>query len=141
MKIEKGKRYLCLEDVVMEDSDTVAYYKDKIYRSEVDDCITNEQGDKEHWWPKDNCEPKRETVFQEYIEFVWGEEVEYRNGGRWETGTFVGRIPKTDSFYPCVLLVDDHITCKEEIRKKKVKLTKQEIANKFGISPNDFEII
>lgn len=48
--IEKGSYHKCIEDVVMEDGGEEVYLKDKIYVSEIDGCITDELGEKEHYW-------------------------------------------------------------------------------------------
>lgn len=56
-QIKKGDKFLCTEDVIMDggrhDSDC-AYKSGKTYTSERDGAITDEWGDKEHWW--DNWE-------------------------------------------------------------------------------------
>ena len=49
MKIKKGNLYLCTETVVM-DSEEIAYYKNNIYKSDADGCITDVQGYTEHCW-------------------------------------------------------------------------------------------
>lgn len=49
MKIGKGKQYRCINDVVMVDG-VIAYIKGKVYVSEQDECITDEQGCKCHFW-------------------------------------------------------------------------------------------
>ena len=46
-KIQKNDRFLCLSNYIMDD-DTIAYTKDKIYLSEVDNCITDNQFDVNH---------------------------------------------------------------------------------------------
>ena len=49
-----GLRFLCLEDLIF-GSDEVMYRGGKIYKSEVEGCITNEKGCKEHlWFDEDN---------------------------------------------------------------------------------------
>ena len=50
MVIQKGDVFECIKDVVMEDNDEIAYEKGKQYRSDQDDCITNESGDINHYW-------------------------------------------------------------------------------------------
>ena len=47
-KIKKGDRFLCLENYFMYDTEFLAYTKDKIYFSEVDNCITDNKLDTEH---------------------------------------------------------------------------------------------
>jgi len=47
-KIKKGDKFLCLEDYVMYDDDLIAYEQGKIYISEIDGCITDEQKDVKH---------------------------------------------------------------------------------------------
>lgn len=44
------------------DSDDIAYFQGNIYLSENDGCITDENGDKSHWWIKEediNCHFKK----------------------------------------------------------------------------------
>lgn len=48
LKIKKGDSFLCVKDFVMWDGE-VSYKKDNTYLSEVDNCITDEQGNKEHF--------------------------------------------------------------------------------------------
>jgi len=48
-EIKKGDRFLCVKDVVMEDSpEWIAFYSGKEYESEVDNCIANEKGNINH---------------------------------------------------------------------------------------------
>jgi hypothetical protein len=48
-EINEGDKFECIKDVVMDDDET-AYIKGKTYISERNDCITNEQNMKEHYW-------------------------------------------------------------------------------------------
>ncbi len=48
--MKKGEKYKCIKTVLMEDNDEIAYLEGKTYPCEQDDCITDEQGDKEHDW-------------------------------------------------------------------------------------------
>ena len=49
--VEKGSRWLCIKDVAMNgDKTRIAYISGKIYRSEIDGCITDEFLDKHHFW-------------------------------------------------------------------------------------------
>lgn len=48
-KVTKGTQYKCIKDVVMDDG-TLAYVKGTTYFSEADDCITDEDGNPEHYW-------------------------------------------------------------------------------------------
>lgn len=50
--IKVGDKFLCIKDVVMIDIKYVTYIKDKIYTSEIEGCLTNERGDKNHHWDK-----------------------------------------------------------------------------------------
>ena len=52
MEIKKGHTYLCFAEVVMDDGD-IAYKKGRKYQSEHDECITDEQGYKDHRWEDD----------------------------------------------------------------------------------------
>jgi len=47
---EKGKWYVCIKTVVMISSGSTAYRKGKLYKCEEENCITDEQGDKFHYW-------------------------------------------------------------------------------------------
>ena len=44
-----GFRFLCIREVVFGLCD-VKYRKGKIYKSEIEGCITNEDGEKNHEW-------------------------------------------------------------------------------------------
>ena len=44
-----GHRFLCLKDVVFGSSD-IMYKAGKVYMSEVEGCITNEEGNRMHEW-------------------------------------------------------------------------------------------
>ena len=46
-KIKKGDRFICLEDYQMDD-DRIAYTKGKIYQSDSDGCITDDENDTLH---------------------------------------------------------------------------------------------
>lgn len=48
--IENGDRFLCIDTVTMYGTGKIAYIKDKEYISEMDNCITDEQGIKSHHW-------------------------------------------------------------------------------------------
>ena len=48
-----GEWWKCVEDVVMRHSNNITYYKDKLYKSELENCITNEYGRKHHIWIRD----------------------------------------------------------------------------------------
>lgn len=48
-KVVKGTCYKCIKDVVMSDG-TVAYVKGSTYFSEADTCITDEDGNTQHYW-------------------------------------------------------------------------------------------
>ena len=51
--MKKGENYKCIQDVVMDDDNILAYIEGKIYPCEVTDCLTDEQGDKLHSWDID----------------------------------------------------------------------------------------
>lgn len=57
MKIKEGDKLLCIKDVVMEKSGKTMYYAGKVYKSEEDNCITNEEGMISHaWYVEDNAD-------------------------------------------------------------------------------------
>ncbi len=45
--IKKGDRFICLEDYIMDD-DRIAYTKGKVYKSELDNRITDDDFDIQH---------------------------------------------------------------------------------------------
>ena len=49
-KIIKGDKFECVKSVAMDQNGYVAYIKGKIYTSESDGCITDEQCNKQHYW-------------------------------------------------------------------------------------------
>lgn len=53
LKPEKGKWYKCIKTVEMEDDGEIAYIEGKSYLSEINGCITDEDGDKEHYWDEE----------------------------------------------------------------------------------------
>ena len=46
-KIKKGDRFLCLEDYIMDDA-RIAYTKGNVYKSELDNRITDDDFDIQH---------------------------------------------------------------------------------------------
>lgn len=51
MEIKKGNRFVCVKDVYINNGDgTHVYKKGNVYKSEEDSCITDEQGNKYHFW-------------------------------------------------------------------------------------------
>ena len=51
MIIKKGDKFKCIKDVIMDnDPNDIAYTKGKIYISESDKCITDNQGRVSHYW-------------------------------------------------------------------------------------------
>lgn len=48
--IKKGDRFLCVRNVVMKDTNELAYIKGRVYTSELDGCLTDEAGTVKHWW-------------------------------------------------------------------------------------------
>ena len=73
-KIRKGDKFVCISDGRMRGYvGDLAYITGKIYTSEQDDCITDEQGYKNHSWdyrPGDKV--RWEEVFQRYEEKCCG---------------------------------------------------------------------
>lgn len=49
MKPKFGERYLCIKDVVMSDG-SIDYVKGRLYVSEMDECITDEEKCDSHRW-------------------------------------------------------------------------------------------
>lgn len=56
MKPQKGKTYIALQDI-QDDAplNTVYYKKGQVYQSDVDGCITDEEGDQHHRWDDEPC--------------------------------------------------------------------------------------
>ena len=51
MIIKKGDKFKCIKDVIMDnDPNDIAYTEGKIYISERDKCITDNQGEINHCW-------------------------------------------------------------------------------------------
>jgi hypothetical protein len=50
MKIKVGDKFLCIRDVRMEDSNRLVYIEGNVYYSESEGCITDEDGDINHYW-------------------------------------------------------------------------------------------
>lgn len=51
MIIKKGDKFKCIKDVIMDDnSKSIAYTSGKIYISELDEYITDNQGIADHHW-------------------------------------------------------------------------------------------
>lgn len=51
LKIKKGMLFMCIKRVEMNgDPNHVAYWEGRVYRSELDDYITDDGGDKYHCW-------------------------------------------------------------------------------------------
>lgn len=72
MKVIKGKQYLCKQDVIMDDGE-LAYIKGRVYMSENDGCITDEEGDSEHEWHSDSEHELRSEYdyrFEDYFEEI-----------------------------------------------------------------------
>ena len=61
-KIKKGDNFLCLEDYIMDD-DRVAYTQGKVYKSELDNRITDNDFDIMH-------EMQGQDDFFEYFKFL-----------------------------------------------------------------------
>jgi len=50
-KINKGEKFVCVRDVVMDgEYNNIAYTAGKVYQSEFNNCLTNDQGNAHHFW-------------------------------------------------------------------------------------------
>ena len=49
MKIKKGNTFVCIKKVHIK-NERCFYLKGRLYYSEIDDCITDEQNTKDHKW-------------------------------------------------------------------------------------------
>lgn len=54
MEIKKGNKYLCIQDVRMDD-DKLAYITGHVYISKEDGCITDEEENVDHVWEPSKC--------------------------------------------------------------------------------------
>lgn len=53
--IHKGDQFLCIKDVIMNGKENeIAYFQGEVYISHNNNCITDEYGDKSHWWLKED---------------------------------------------------------------------------------------
>lgn len=50
MEIKAGEKFKCIESVIENKGSAVFYIEGKIYISEADGRITDEQGEVAHWW-------------------------------------------------------------------------------------------
>jgi hypothetical protein len=53
MDVKKGRKYRCIRTVYMNGDrklDDLRYIEGKIYKSEIEGCITDETGEKSHIW-------------------------------------------------------------------------------------------
>ena len=51
MDVKKGRKYKCIRTVYMSNhKDDIRYIEGKIYKSEQDGAITDETGEKDHFW-------------------------------------------------------------------------------------------
>lgn len=60
--IKKGDKFRCIKTLIYANSD-LWYQKGKIYQSNMDGCITDEDGDIEHEW----CSRRAEEELAEYF--------------------------------------------------------------------------
>ena len=64
--IKKGDKFRCIKTLIYAHSD-LWYQKGKIYTSDMDGCITDEDGDIDHEWTGRNAEEEIEEYFIPYI--------------------------------------------------------------------------
>ena len=64
--IKKGDKFRCIKTLIHANSD-LWYQKGRIYRSDMDGCITDEDGDMDHEWTSRRAEKKLEEYFIPYI--------------------------------------------------------------------------
>lgn len=57
MIIKKGDKFKCIKDVIMDNNPKdIAYTSGKIYISELDKCITDDQNKVNHYWSNEESE-------------------------------------------------------------------------------------
>lgn len=67
LEIKKGMLFRCIKRVEMNgDPDEVAYWEGRVYRSEFDDCITDDGGDTYHCWGSEQASKYFVNVDDEY---------------------------------------------------------------------------
>src|SRR5690606_29965497 len=92
-------KFLCIKDVVMSDGD-IAYRKGEIYQSDFDECITDIQGARGHYWVM-NREGEPDLYFKplEEVDRVYTEATDrLRELHRNYTGDKIGDPDKADYF-------------------------------------------
>ena len=58
-----GKKFRCIQDVIFGGVDVI-YKKGRIYKSEVEGCITNEEGNQFHEWIEEPDDEYWKTIFE-----------------------------------------------------------------------------
>ena len=58
-KIKEGQEFVCIKNVRMTGTGTLAYTKCNIYKSDEDFCITNNQLETNHSWTRYDKETKK----------------------------------------------------------------------------------
>lgn len=75
----------------------------------------------------------------------WGEKVEISMDGinDWKEATYIGKYPDLEDYHVSKLHENNSIRARKYVRKviPKLQLTRQQIADKFGIEISQFEII
>ena len=67
LKIKEGMLFMCVKRVEMDgDPYEVAYWEGRVYRSEFDDCITDDGGDTYHCWGSEQASKYFVNVDDEY---------------------------------------------------------------------------
>ena len=67
LEIKKGMLFRCIKRVEMDgDPDDVDYWEGRVYRSEFDDCITDDGGDTYHCWGSEQASKYFVNVEDEY---------------------------------------------------------------------------
>ena len=64
--IKKGDKFRCIKTLIFASSN-LWYQKGKIYTSEMDGCITDEEGDIDHGWTGRRAEVEIKEYFIPYI--------------------------------------------------------------------------
>lgn len=64
--IKKGDKFRCIKTLIYANSD-LWYLKGRIYQSDMDGCITDEDGDMDHEWTGKKAEKEIEKYFIPYI--------------------------------------------------------------------------
>ena len=65
--IKKGDKFRCIKTLIYTGSGDIWYHKGRVYQSDMDGCITDEDGDIDHEWTGRRAEEEIKKYFIPYI--------------------------------------------------------------------------